>query len=107
MSPARAKKPVEALATLRRKIEGTDDALLALVAERMRLAREIGKQKQRARLPVLDPAREARVVRRIATRARELGMPGEEVRSLFWSIIALCRSEQIVSVGRAAAGTPK
>jgi chorismate mutase len=95
MTPAKRKTPADALAALRRQIEGTDDALLALVAQRMRLARAIGRQKQRAGLPVLDPAREARVVRRIATQARELGMPGEEVRSLFWSIIALCRSEQI------------
>jgi chorismate mutase len=95
MTPAKRKTPADALAALRRQIEGTDDAILALVAQRMRLARAIGRQKQRAGLPVLDPAREARVVRRIATQARELGMPGEEVRSLFWSIIALCRSEQI------------
>jgi chorismate mutase len=95
MTPAKRKTPADALAALRRQIEGTDDAILALVAQRMRLARAIGRQKQRSGLPVLDPAREARVVRRIATQARELGMPGEEVRSLFWSIIALCRSEQI------------
>jgi chorismate mutase len=95
MTPAKRKTPADALAALRRQIEGTDDAILALVGQRMRLARAIGRQKQRAGLPVLDPAREARVVRRIAMQARELGMPGEEVRSLFWSIIALCRSEQI------------
>ena len=83
------------LDALRGRIERIDDALLALLQKRMRLARGIGSAKLEAGLPVLDPAREARVVRRAAARARELGMPTEEVRSLFWSIIALCRSEQM------------
>jgi chorismate mutase len=97
MSPARGKAATAGLARLRRQIEDTDDALLALIAQRMRLAREIGDHKRRASLPVLDPAREAKVVRRIALQARALGMPGEEVRSIFWSIIALCRSEQVAA----------
>ena len=101
MTPARVRRP--ALESLRARIERTDDALLVLLQRRMRLARAIGGAKLEAGLPVLDPAREARVVRRAATRARELGMPSEEVRSLFWSIIALCRSEQLLA-RRAPAG---
>ncbi|MDA1081851.1 MAG: chorismate mutase [Gemmatimonadetes bacterium] len=89
--------------SLRRRIERTDDAMLVLLRRRMRLARAIGKAKQVSGTPVLDPAREARVVRRIAASAREHGMPAEEVRSLFWSIIALCRSEQINARTNAAA----
>jgi chorismate mutase/prephenate dehydratase len=106
MTPARKKpSPDAGLARLRRQVEGTDDALLALISQRMRLAREIGHEKHRAGLPVLDPAREAKVVRRIAAQARELGMPGEEVRSIFWSIIALCRSEQIAPTPRQRASS--
>lgn len=95
MTPNREGKGAAAIDSLRVRIEKTDDLLLALLQRRMRLARAIGAAKLEAGLPVLDPAREARVVRRVATRARELGMPSEEVRSLFWNIIALCRSEQI------------
>jgi chorismate mutase len=98
-------KPEAGLARLRRQIEVTDDAILALIAERMRLARAIGDVKRRAGMPVLDPLREARVIRRMAAQARELGMPGEEVRSLYWSIIALCRSEQVTGIARAPRGT--
>ena len=101
MTPAKSRTADSALSRLRRQIEGTDDALLGLIAQRVRLAREIGQHKHRARMPVLDPAREARVVRRIATQARELGLPGEEIRSIFWSIIALCRSEQIAPISAA------
>ena len=95
MTRERDAKGMAAIDSLRVRIEKADDALLALLQRRMRLARAIGKAKQEAGLPILDPAREARVVRRVAARARELGMPAEEVRSLFWNIIALCRSEQI------------
>lgn len=95
MTPGREGKGTPAIDSLRIRIEKTDDLLLALLQRRMRLARVIGNAKHAAGLPVLDPAREARVVRRVAVRARELGMPAEEVRSLFWNIIALCRSEQI------------
>jgi chorismate mutase/prephenate dehydratase len=83
------------LAALRGRIERADDALLALLVRRARLARQVGVAKQRAGLPVLDPAREAAVVRRAAARARKLGLPAEEVRRLFWQVIALCRAEQL------------
>ena len=95
MTRDREEKAASGIDSLRIRIEKADDLLLALLQRRMRLARAIGKAKEVAGLPVLDPAREARVVRRVATRARELGMPAEEVRSLFWNIIALCRTEQI------------
>ena len=93
MTPVRTAAP--ALASLRARIEKTDDALLALLFKRAALARKIGRAKELAGLPVLDPAREARVVRRAAAHARALGMPTEDVRALFWQIIALCRAEQM------------
>jgi chorismate mutase len=95
MTPAETHPASPRLAALRSKIEGTDDAILGLIVKRAELARKIGAAKKRAGLPVLDPAREAQVVRRAAARARELGMPGEGVRVLFWQIIALCRAEQL------------
>jgi chorismate mutase len=83
------------LAALRKRVERTDDAILALLVERAALARRIGAAKEASGRPVLDPAREARVVRRAAARARELGLPPEPVRALFWDIIAMCRAEQL------------
>ncbi len=89
------KTPARRLEVLREEIEATDDRILALIRKRMDLARAIGTAKAAAGLPILDPVREARVVRRVATQARAREMPAEEVRSLFWGIIALCRSEQV------------
>ena len=85
----------QSIARLRERIERTDDALLSLLLRRATLARQVGRAKERAGLPLLDPVREARVVRRAGARARELGMPPEAVRALFWGIIAMCRSEQV------------
>jgi chorismate mutase/prephenate dehydratase len=101
------KTPARRLEVLREEVEATDDRILALIRKRMDLARAIGSAKEAAGLPVLDPVREARVVRRVATQARALAMPAEEVRSLFWGIIALCRSEQVASRRQAAARGPR
>lgn len=90
------------LRALRVRIERTDDRIIALLVQRTALARRVGAAKVRAGLPVLDPAREAQVVRRAAARARDLGVPAEQVRILFWQIIALCRGEQLPA--RSASG---
>lgn len=93
MTPA--SRATAAVSRLRGGIERTDQALLALLVRRMKFARQVGQAKHRAGLPVLDPAREAKVVRQAAERARSLGMPPEAVRTIFWSIIVMCRGEQL------------
>lgn len=79
----------------RARIEALDEELLALVAERLRVAREIGAAKRSAGRAKLDPGREAAVVRRAVEQGRALGLPDEAVRSLFWTLIELCRDAQI------------
>jgi len=79
---------------LRVRIRELDRTLIALVDERRSLVLEIGRVKSRLGLPVLDPAQEARVVRRAAEVARELGADEELVRDVIWRIIASARAEQ-------------
>lgn len=90
MSPA----DVAALVALRTEIEAVDDALIGALARRMALAREVRAVKQRAGQPVLDPAREAAVVSRASARARAAGLPEDDVRALYWQIMALARRVQ-------------
>jgi len=78
----------------RGEIERVDRQLVALIAERVRVAREIGRAKRVARMNTLDPAREAAVVRRAGEMAREVGLDDEVVRRIFWQLIALSRSVQ-------------
>ncbi|HEY8469126.1 MAG TPA: chorismate mutase [Longimicrobiales bacterium] len=84
----------ERLEELRRAIAALDSELVDLLARRLRLATEIGEIKKQLGLPVLDPAREAEVVRRGAVLARERGVDPELVRDLLWRIIAQARGVQ-------------
>jgi chorismate mutase / prephenate dehydrogenase len=82
------------LRQLRDDIAGVDDELVRLLARRLALAREIGDVKTRLGIPVLDPAREAEVVRRAAVDAREHGVDPELVRAVLWRIIDHARELQ-------------
>jgi chorismate mutase len=82
------------LLRLRRRIEEIDSALVELIAERVRLARDVGAAKRAAGLPTLDPSREAAVIRRASALAREAGLVEEEVRDIFWHLIGLSRRAQ-------------
>jgi chorismate mutase len=86
--------PTQELTTLRAEIERIDAGLIAAIAERMRLARRIGRLKQIAGLTLVHPAREAAVVRRAGELARDQGIEDEAVREIFWRLIEMSRREQ-------------
>lgn len=83
------------LERLRQEIENIDRELIRLIKERVDLAREVGKTKRGSDLPILDPAREAAVVRRAGELARAAGLADEDVRYLFWHLIGLSRRAQM------------
>ena len=82
------------LEELRMRILEVDEALVELVGERKALVLEIGRIKGELGLPVLDPAREAAVVRRVAALAREKGVDEELTRDVIWRIMASARGDQ-------------
>ena len=84
----------ERLDQLRGRIEELDAELVRLIGERRALVVEIGRVKAELGLPVLDPTREAAVVRRAAALARDAGGDEEMVRDVIWRIIASARDEQ-------------
>ncbi len=83
-----------ALAALRHALERIDDDILALLARRVALAREVAAAKRTAGLPLLDPKREAEVIRRVVAKGREMSLPPEPVREIFWLVIGLSRRAQ-------------
>lgn len=83
------------LPDLRDEIRGIDDELLALVQKRLQVARRVADAKRDAGLPVLDPAREAAVVRYAGEFAREHGLVEEDVRTLFWTLVGLTRRAEL------------
>lgn len=90
MSPA----DTHALASLRSDIEQVDAELMACITRRLQLAREIREVKMRAGQPILDPAREAAVVAKASLRARDAGLPEDEIRAVYWKLMALSRRVQ-------------
>ncbi len=82
------------LEELRQRILAADEALVELVGERKALVVEIGRIKAELDLPVLDPAREAAVIRRAAALAREKNVDEELIRDVLWRIMASAREEQ-------------
>lgn len=87
-------KDAARLEELRLRIVELDDELIRLVGLRRDLVLEVGRVKAALGLPVLDPAQEARVVRRAAERARALGVDQELARDVIWRIIAGARQAQ-------------
>jgi chorismate mutase len=82
------------LAQLRHDIETIDRRIVELLAERLELGRKTGGIKREAGRPILDAAREAEVIRRAVTAARELGVPQEATREIFWHIVGMSRRVQ-------------
>lgn len=83
------------LPNLREEIRGIDDELLTLVRKRLDVARRVADAKRDAGLPVLDPAREAAVVRYAGEFARRHGLVEEDVRALFWALVGLTRRAEL------------
>jgi chorismate mutase len=82
------------LAACRSAIEELDQRIIALLAERVALGQRTAGLKRTAGLPILDPQREAEVIRRAVVAARAKGLPTEAVRQIFWHIVGLSRRVQ-------------
>ncbi|MFO8175734.1 MAG: chorismate mutase [Longimicrobiales bacterium] len=93
-SPDQSRDDQASLDSVRKRILEVDELLVELIGERRRLVLEIGALKARLGLPVLDPSREAAVVRRAAELARERRVDEELTRDVIWRIIASAREEQ-------------
>lgn len=86
----------ERLEQLRRRIRNLDSALLGLVAERMELAREVGRSKHEAGIPLRDFEVERRVLDRAAQSAGDLGLAPELARAVMKQLIEeACRLQEI------------
>ena len=80
---------------LRAAIADTDRGIVELIARRLALVRTLGAEKDRCGLATADPAREAAVLRSVASLARSAGIDEELVRDIFWCVIELSRTAQL------------
>jgi chorismate mutase len=82
------------LAELRGDIQQVDARLVALIAERARLARAVGEAKRRLALPLVDEAREQAVLRHATELARASGLDAAAVADVFRRLIQMSRDVQ-------------
>jgi chorismate mutase len=92
------------LEALRAEIGRVDEAIVFLIDERLRLARRVGELKRTVGLRVLDPGREAAVVRRAGALARDRGLDDEAIREVFWRLIEMARTAQGADAGEPRVG---
>ena len=80
---------------IRKRIDEVDQEILNALSERASLAKQIGDYKKKMQLPIVDVAREQRILERIVEEAGKKGLPKDKTGRVYREIINLCRSVQM------------
>ncbi len=86
------------LEDLRRKIDETDTKIVRLIAERIRIAEEIGKEKTREWKQIEDREREEMVLKNVKSIAQEERVSQGDIESIYRQIVTACKRIQGVQV---------
>jgi chorismate mutase/prephenate dehydratase len=86
------------LEDLRRKIDETDTKIVRFLAERIRIAEEMGKEKKEQGKQVEDRGREEVVLEKVRSIAQEENISPESIESIYRQIITVSRSVQGIVV---------
>ena len=78
----------------RAEIAEIDSQLIELLRKRVDIARQTGVLKREMRLPILDPKREAAVIRRVVEEARVRGLDEELIREILGHVLGLSSNAQ-------------
>ena len=89
------------LRELRREIDGIDERLIALLAQRLKLADELAALKRKLKLEIRDEARERAIIDSARERARQIGLDPTFVEGLMRLVIAHMAGAEIERVGGA------
>ena len=84
----------EEIGPLREEIDRLNREIVALLAQRVDVALQIGEVKKRHGRPVVDRSREALVYERVKGLANDVGLDPDGVERVFREIIALCTRVQ-------------
>jgi prephenate dehydrogenase len=82
------------LEELRKKIDGVDEDIVRLIAQRLNYARQIGYEKRQKHLPVMDAPREKRVIENATRLGLKKGAGEAAVTAIYREIMAACRNAQ-------------
>jgi chorismate mutase / prephenate dehydratase len=79
---------------LRKEIDGIDARIVELIAERLKIAREVGKEKEQGGLPIVDSDREEKVIENVAGMAGKQGIGADEIKDVYRQILSMTRNIQ-------------
>ncbi len=82
------------LPVVRAMIDALDRDLLQIMARRMALVAEVAAYKRQHGLKIRDATREREVLRDRQERAKDLGLPGDEIESIFRVLLRSSRDHQ-------------
>jgi chorismate mutase len=82
------------LEELRKKIDETDDKIARLIAERIRISEEIGKEKKRQGRRIVDTERERKVLENVRRIARDEKISQEDIESIYQQIMIASKKVQ-------------
>ena len=82
------------LPVVRAMIDALDRDLLQIMAKRMALVAEVAAYKRQHGLKIRDATREREVLRDRQERAKDLGLPGDEIESIFRVLLRASRDHQ-------------
>ncbi len=82
----------------RRKIDETDAKIVRLIAERMRIAQEIGREKKKQGKQIEDRGREKRVLESVRSIAQKESINPDAIESIYRQIITNSKSVQGMAV---------
>ncbi len=86
------------LEELRKKIDETDAKIVQLIAERIRMAEEIGGRKREEKKQIGDNERERMILEKVRSLARQERVSQEDIEGIYKQIIAACKRIQGVGV---------
>jgi len=82
------------LEDLRKKIDQADAEIVRLIAERIRIAQEIGKEKRENGQQIEDRIREQEVLENVRHTAREKGLSQEDIAGIYRQIVTVSKMRQ-------------
>ena len=83
---------------LRRKIDETDARIVKLIAERLRIAEEIGKSKREHGNQIEDREREQKVLDNVKALAQKDNISPEDIENVYQQIVRISKSKQGITV---------
>ncbi|MFC2059856.1 prephenate dehydratase [Chloroflexota bacterium] len=86
------------LEELRRNIDETDAKIVKLIAERIRIAKQIGSEKEKQGIRVEDKKREWVVLEQVKSIAQDENISQTDIESIYEQIITISKSTQGISV---------